>query len=169
MALTDRFKKFVFEFKSASVLDKVIFILALAAAAGLLYEHGLVHTGIIKSFAKQEKEHSHAEFTEFSTRKAQGCADVSDAKTYTVEIKNSTFVPAKVEAKVCDHLQFINLDEILHEPAFGAHPTHLDYPGYEEKGLLQNNSNEFVLGIAGTFSFHDHLDDEIEGLLIVNP
>jgi len=138
-------------FISSPAKDKVIFVVGIVAATGLLVEHLLFHTGVVKT----------------SAGRAQDCRNAFTVQVQVIEIKNDDFIPNEVTAKVCDQLRFVNRDSVIHEPALGQHPSHLSYPGFEERGLAEGDSNQFVLSLPGKFSIHDHLNEEVQGVLLV--
>ncbi len=148
MKISENFQKLITEFKSYPLLDKMLLGFGMLAAGTLLFYHGFIHTGIIK----------------LPAAKAADCGNSANFQTHLVEIKNQAFSPNSIQAKVCDHIKFINREDTLHEPAVGPHPTHTSYPGFDAKRPLQKGETfEFILNRPGTYSFHDHLHEEILG------
>lgn len=94
------------------------------------------------------------------------CATV-DGKTHEVVIRNSTVSPADLTAKRCDKLVIINRDTITRVMAFGDHDRHVAYDGIEEQKLAKGQSLTVTLDRVGSFHFHDHLHDEVEGYFTV--
>lgn len=90
-------------------------------------------------------------------------------KTFLVNIDDQKFRPEKSELKVCDKIVFKNAGTKYHQPAFGDHPIHLIYPGFNEKALKAGESNELVMSAFGEFKIHDHIYEEIEGSITVEP
>lgn len=91
----------------------------------------------------------------------------STLETHRVIVTKDKFNPAKVEAKQCDQLTFINQDKVSHKIAFGEHSNHLVYPGFRELVLRPGQVNTFTLVAYGSFQFHDHFNDDLKGLLVV--
>lgn len=91
------------------------------------------------------------------------CASSKEAKTITIDMEG--FHPEKMTLHACDILTFQNTDTKYHQPAFGAHPKHLIYPGYPDEPLKPGTSRSVILTAIGTFKIHDHIYDELEGEL----
>lgn len=102
-----------------------------------------------------------------SPSEAQTCAG-SHGSSYSVMIMNGKVEPAgTVRAQLCDSLTITNMDSVIREIAFGPHEHHVPYDGIAERELDKNQSVTIVLNQAGTFHWHDHLHDEVEGFFAV--
>ncbi len=88
---------------------------------------------------------------------------------HKVTIKNSQVSPLHTIASECDTLTFINEDNQLREMAFGKHPRHDAYAGEAELIVRKGVNKTITLSETGTYKFHDHLQEETAGDLIVNP
>ena len=88
---------------------------------------------------------------------------------YIVAVENDKFLPDTIDAARCGKLTFINRDTELHEIAFGIHEKHIPYGDFIDETLLPNERISVNLTQTGTFQFHDHLHDEIKGILRVGP
>lgn len=93
------------------------------------------------------------------------CSQVG--KAYEIKISKDGFSPSSQEAKVCDQVIFINVDQNYHQIAFGKHERHLNYPNFKEKLLAPNQTNTFVLAAYGSYQIHDHLNENIKGLIVI--
>lgn len=82
-----------------------------------------------------------------------------------VVINQDGFNPSQIRATLCDTLIFENKDTRFHQVAFGEHPEHLVYPGFHEKALKPDQSNQVILTAFGTYTIHDHFHDELEAKL----
>lgn len=82
---------------------------------------------------------------------------------HTVEIKNTQIIPESVNANICDELTLVNKDDKLRLIAFGVHDSHIYYSGVTEKVLKKDESLTITLNQAGTYIFHDHLQEEVQG------
>lgn len=88
--------------------------------------------------------------------------------SYSVMIMNGKVEPAgTIQAKLCDTLTFTNMDSAIREIAFGPHEHHVPYDGIAERELDKNQSLTITLNQAGTFHWHDHLHDEVQGYFTV--
>lgn len=91
------------------------------------------------------------------------CLD-EQSKVIDIEIKDTRFVPSRVEANLCDKLRLVNVGQMQHEPAVGPHPDHEVYPEFDAKKPLKPGEKfEFVLVRPGKYSFHDHLNVNLAG------
>ncbi|HZL08011.1 MAG TPA: hypothetical protein VFC50_02350 [Candidatus Dormibacteraeota bacterium] len=86
---------------------------------------------------------------------------------HIVLIKNNAMVPERTEASLCDKLTIVNKDPTLRLVAFGPHEHHVAYDGVTERPLEPGESLTIVLIHAGTYAFHDHLEDIAQGSFTV--
>jgi hypothetical protein len=86
---------------------------------------------------------------------------------YTVTVQDAKLSITDIHAKLCDKLTIVNADDTLRLMAFGIHDHHQAYDGIEEKALKKGDQLSITLDQAGTFTFHDHLHDEVEGTFTV--
>lgn len=87
--------------------------------------------------------------------------------TYTVTVQHSRLSTSSVHARLCDRLTIVNDDPTLRLMAFGPHDHHQPYDGITEQVLAQGQSLSVTLNQAGTFTFHDHLHDELQGTFTI--
>lgn len=87
---------------------------------------------------------------------------------HTVTIQNNTMNPTHIDAALCDTLSITNTDDKLRLMAFGEHDKHQVYDGIYEKALKKDESFTITLNKAGTYTFHDHTQDEVEGSFTVS-
>ena len=107
---------------------------------------------------------------------------LEEPKTYTIEISSNGFSPEELQINKGDSVIFLGADEELHWPASNIHPTHRIYPGSgiekcstTEKDSLfdscrslnQGESFTFTFNQLGTWSYHDHLNGGLRGIIIV--
>ncbi len=86
---------------------------------------------------------------------------------HAVTIHDSVVSPEHTDAKICDTLTVTNEDNRLRLMAFGAHDHHQAYGGITEKVLSQNQHLTITFNQAGTYEFHDHLEDTVIGYFTV--
>lgn len=86
---------------------------------------------------------------------------------HAITVHGNSVTPAHTTAKLCDTLTITNADDQIRLMAFGPHDHHQPYDGVTERTLAQNQSLTVVLNQAGTFTFHDHLDDAAAGTFTV--
>ncbi len=78
------------------------------------------------------------------------------------------FEPKRLEVKPGDHVMFINRSDDFVWPASNIHPTHEIYPGFDpELGLEPGQSWSFVFDRPGEWRFHNHLQPNQGGLIVV--
>lgn len=86
---------------------------------------------------------------------------------HQVSIQNNKVVPQHTDAKRCDSLTITNLDDVPRIIAFGPHEHHVAYDGVTERYLTKNGRFSVTLVQPGTFRFHDHEDDSVQGTFTV--
>jgi plastocyanin len=89
------------------------------------------------------------------------------AQTHNIMIMSGKAEPDTITAKLCDSLTITNMDARAREIAFGPHDSHVAYDGVSEKVLNVGDSMTITLIQAGSFHFHDHLDDSSQGYFAV--
>ncbi|HKR81512.1 MAG TPA: hypothetical protein VJR27_00760 [Candidatus Saccharimonadales bacterium] len=87
----------------------------------------------------------------------------SQGAQHMVVIQDGQVTPAHTEAKLCDTLTITNNDNVGRVMAFGVHEQHQPYDGVTEQMLHQGDSFTVTLNRSGTYTFHDHLHDEVIG------
>jgi len=95
------------------------------------------------------------------------CSSNRKSTAYTVQIKDGKVSNDSVHAKLCDTLQLTNDDAVIREVAFGPHEHHVPYDGVAERVLGKGQSLTVTLNQAGSFHWHDHIHDEVEGFFAV--
>ena len=101
-----------------------------------------------------------------------------------IEITSSGFTPETLTISKGDTVTFINKDTEEHWPASAIHPTHTVYPGSDIvkcfdgetdkstlfdscRGLAPGESWSFIFNEVGSWGYHDHLDVNLRGKIIV--
>jgi FtsZ-interacting cell division protein ZipA len=84
-------------------------------------------------------------------------------------IGNDKVLPQHTNAKRCDTLTITNLDDQDRIIAFGQHEHHTAYDGVTERYLNQNGTFSITLVQPGSFRFHDHENDAVQGTFTVSP
>lgn len=86
---------------------------------------------------------------------------------YVVTIQNGELNINNIQAKPCDVLTIVNADDQLRLMAFGIHEKHQTYGGVTEETLKPGEQMSVTLEQTGTYTFHDHLHDEVKGTFTV--
>ncbi|HET7320666.1 MAG TPA: cupredoxin domain-containing protein [Candidatus Saccharimonadales bacterium] len=89
-------------------------------------------------------------------------------KLHKVVITDSKVQPEHTTAKLCDILTITNTDDQIRLMAFGEHDNHQAYDGVIEKVLQKGQSLTVTLNKPGSYQFHDHLDESVQGTFSVN-
>ena len=110
-----------------------------------------------------------------------------------IEITSSGFTPSELTISKGETVTFMNRDTEEHWPASASHPTHTKYPGasYDEPGsyagslacksegitktgafdachgLASGESWSFTFNEVGSWGYHDHLNANFYGKIIV--
>ena len=85
-----------------------------------------------------------------------------------ITFENGTYSPNVITIKLNQTITFINQSATDIWPASNIHPTHGIYPEFDpKKPVKQGNSWSFTFTKVGTWRFHDHLQPQITGTIIV--
>jgi len=87
----------------------------------------------------------------------------SKGTAHIVTIQNEEANPKHTNGKLCDTLTITDNDNKVLLIAFGPHDDHQPYDGITEQDLKQGQSLTVTLNQAGTYDFHDHIGDVIQG------
>ena len=98
---------------------------------------------------------------------ADGCRPTGTPVVHKAVIHDGKVSGGHLTAKLCDTLQITNEDGISREVAFGLHEHHEPYDGVTERVLGKGDSFVVTLNQAGSFRWHDHLHDEVQGFFTV--
>jgi cytochrome o ubiquinol oxidase subunit IV len=82
---------------------------------------------------------------------------------HMIELKNNVATPRHTDAKLCDTLIIVNLDNATHEIRFGSEEKPATYAGENGKTLRQRRNLVLTLTELGTHQFHDPILDGISG------
>lgn len=108
------------------------------------------------------------------------CSNSNNQSVINSSVNNSTvsgpiinmgaeeFSPKQLTITAGTTVNFINSDTKDHWPASNPHPLHTDYPGFDPKSAVKPGSSwSFVFNNSGTWAFHDHLNTQLKGVIIV--
>ncbi|MGH2621746.1 MAG: cupredoxin domain-containing protein, partial [Anaerolineales bacterium] len=99
-----------------------------------------------------------------------GVARGHTGDTYTVQMTANGFVPNRLDLLAGDTLLFQNSDQSDHWPASDVHPTHQLYPDLDaQRPIAPGISWSFALFRPGVWGFHDHLNPQFTGQVVVLP
>lgn len=92
---------------------------------------------------------------------AGACKDTTDAGTVAVEIKDFSFAPAAVTAKVGDIVAFTNNDST-------AHTATVDGGACTTPNIAAGSANGLTFTAAGTYKFHCAIHPTMTGTITVS-
>jgi plastocyanin len=85
-----------------------------------------------------------------------------------VRMESDSFSPATLTVQAGDTVTFANESGDDKWPASDVHPTHEEYPGFDAgKAVLDGDSYEFTFERPGRWGYHDHLNPELKGTIVV--
>jgi plastocyanin len=85
-----------------------------------------------------------------------------------VRYTNTGYEPKELTVPVGTMVQFINESDRDMWVASNEHPGHTDLPTFDQFGLYGKGSTYmYTFDQVGTWEFHDHLNPEIEGVIVV--
>src|SRR6185312_3185981 len=82
---------------------------------------------------------------------------------HAVILQNDKAKPQHTFGKLCDTMTISNEDSQPRLIAFGPHEEHQPYDGVTERILGQGQSLTVTFNEVGTYQFHDHIADIIQG------
>jgi len=86
-----------------------------------------------------------------------------------VNFTDNGFSPASVTIKQGETVRFVNQSSELIWVASNPHPTHTDYPGFDEKMAVSiGGTYDFTFTKIGTWGYHNHKDPAQKGEVIVD-
>jgi plastocyanin len=89
------------------------------------------------------------------------------SKTVNINIVNNKFEIASITIAVNDSVVWINKDSSPHQIASDPHPAHTSLPDLASGSLATNQTYSYKFTAAGTYTYHDHLNPNIKGTIIV--
>lgn len=88
----------------------------------------------------------------------------------TVTYSSTGFDPKTITIKMGQTVTWVNQDTNSLQVASSPHPTHTDYPPLNSVGTIEpGQMSSFTFSTAGTFKYHDHLNPQNWGEVIVEP
>ena len=105
-----------------------------------------------------------------------------EIKENIVEITANGFNPGSLTINKGEKITWVNKIDELSWPASAVHPSHTVYPGSDIKkcktsekdsifdackGLKLDESYSFIFGETGKWAYHNHLNSDITGIVIV--
>lgn len=97
------------------------------------------------------------------TNNAKFATCLTQGTNHTVTLQDDQANPQHVNGKLCDTMTFTNKDNAIRLVAFGPHEDHQPYDGITEQALGPNQSLTITFNQLGTYHFHDHIGDVIQG------
>lgn len=86
----------------------------------------------------------------------------------TVKMEADGFSPQTLTVQAGDTVTFENTSDDDHWPASNVHPTHELYPGFDaQNAVLPGDSYSFTFERAGRWGYHDHLNPDLQGTIVV--
>lgn len=86
----------------------------------------------------------------------------------TVTISASGFTPQTVTIKARDSVTWTNSDSTNHTVNSDPHPSHTLYPILNQVGrMAASDKKSLAFPTAGKFTYHDHLNPQFTGTVIV--
>ena len=88
--------------------------------------------------------------------------------TNQVVYDGTAFSPAMIKVKAGTAVSFKNNSQTPMWVASDPHPTHTDYPGFDAlRDYPQGETYTFTFGKTGNWGYHNHLNPDIRGRVIV--
>ncbi|MEX0668797.1 MAG: plastocyanin/azurin family copper-binding protein [Candidatus Saccharimonadales bacterium] len=103
-------------------------------------------------------------------------ADIIDDGQDDEEVESQTdvrygsngFTPATLEISVGDSVSFVNSSNVSMWVASDSHPTHTNFPDFDAgRGYGSGETYEFTFNEPGSYGYHNHLNPNHGGIIIV--
>lgn len=96
------------------------------------------------------------------------CSKNQTVPDIVIQFKDGAYNPNNVTIKVGQTITFSNIGGDLIWPASNIHPTHQIYPEFDpRKSIKAGDSWGFTFTRPGIWKYHDHLQPQISGEIIV--
>ncbi len=90
------------------------------------------------------------------------------SQNVTISMTDTGFTPSTVTVSAGTTVVFDNNGQGSHWPASAVHPTHQVLPGFDAlRGLSTGEQYSFTFTQKGTWGFHDHLNPQFTGSVVV--
>ncbi len=133
----------------------VIVVLALIGGGAWFYTHRNKTTSTSSSSSQTS-----------SSSSTQSTSQTQSADTITYN--GTAFSPASLTVKAGTTVTFVNNSDQPMWVASDPHPTHTDYPGFDElKSVDKGGTYSFKFDKTGSHGYHNHLDSGIRGTIVV--
>lgn len=94
--------------------------------------------------------------------------ETAPVSTATIAMDETGFEPKTITVKSGTAVTFVNNGQAPHWPASALHPTHQVLPGFDAlRGLATGESYTYTFKQVGSWNYHDHLNLEFSGTVIV--
>ncbi len=150
--------------KNSAVIGVVVIVLLVVGGIGFAFRHE------IKGLLTGSSTSAPAEQTTTPTSTAPQTANPSVTESVVeVNYDGSAFSPSPVTIKVGTTVKFVNKSSEGMDVASNPHPTHTDYPGFDQGKSSSAGQNEydFTFEKVGTWGYHNHLDPAQGGQVVV--
>lgn len=95
-------------------------------------------------------------------------AETSPVAEATISVDETGFSPKTITVKAGTKVTFVNNGQAPHWPASALHPTHQVLPGFDAlRGLATGETYSFTFTKTGSWNYHDHLNPQFFGTLVV--
>lgn len=102
-----------------------------------------------------------------SSKADSECQGAANTRHFSVTIRDGKVDNDHVQGKLCDSMTITNRDAISREIAFGPHEDHVPYDGIAERVVNKDQSLTVTFNKSGSYHWHDHIHDEVEGYFTV--
>jgi len=138
----------------------IVVLLVIVVGGGYLYMKKNSTTQQPSAPAMQQKTQSTTEKSQPST--------MQKASSHAVSYGENGFEPNSITIKVGETVTWTNNDSDEMWVASNPHPTHTDYPGFDElKSVTKGQTYSFTFTKEGTWGYHNHLNPGQKGVVVV--
>mgnify|MGYP001588099013 CR=1 len=93
---------------------------------------------------------------------------ISPVSSKIVTLSDNGFIPNSIEVNTGETVKFVNIGSGIMWVASAPHPEHTNYSEFdEETGVNNGQSYEFTFTKVGSWKYHNHLNPNHKGVVIV--
>lgn len=147
---------------SKGIIITIIVILALIVGGTLVWSR-------MNNSSTPTQVESNQTPIQTATTTDQANATTTQTKSYTITLTDSGYSPTSLTIDAGETVTFVNNSSGKMWTASASHPTHTDYPAFDEKSAADHGQSwSFTFTKAGTWKYHNHLNPSQFGTVKVN-
>jgi plastocyanin len=154
--------------RTSTIIGVLVVVAVLVIAAFLVFSPSTSQEALAPTSTPEVAVSLGAPIDTTSATPSASPTTVVVSEAVVISMTDTGFEPATVTVAPGTKVTFMNNGQAAHWPASGPHPTHTNLPGFDaKKGLATGESYSFTFDKVGTWGFHDHLNPQLFGSVVV--